>query len=101
MRAYEMRPVGVTARVFDSADSMKHHSWTEELRGKGGRAHRRSRIPRFRVLSNTSERAIGPAGPVAAAGSPVRCPRGLEPDPADPWPPIRTLRPTRRARTLP
>src|SRR6188508_1880093 len=53
MRAYEMRPEGVTARVFDSADSMKHRSLTEVGRKKGGRAHRRSRIPRFSVLSNT------------------------------------------------
>src|SRR3990172_11339451 len=48
-----MRPDGVRARVDDSADSMKHHSLTEADRGKRGRAHRRSRIPRFSLLSNT------------------------------------------------
>src|SRR3954447_2514020 len=61
MRAYEMRPDGVTARVDDSAeDSMKHRSLTEEEGEMGGRAHRRSRIPRFRFLSNGGEHVIGP-----------------------------------------
>src|SRR3954464_4340589 len=76
MRAYEMRPDGVTARVFDSADSMKHHSLTEEQRRKGGRAHRRSRISRFSVLSNARRRAIGDSGPGTTEGrvrSTVRC----------------------------
>src|SRR6188508_3650185 len=57
MRAYEMRPEGVRARVEESADSMKHHSLTEVEEGKRGRAHRRSRIPRFRILSNAQKDA--------------------------------------------
>src|SRR4029450_1880433 len=52
MRAYEIRPEGVRARVDDSADSMKHRSLTEEEGEKGGRAHRRGRIPRFSILPN-------------------------------------------------
>src|SRR5690349_6769737 len=60
MRAYEMRPDGVTARVDDSAeDSMKHRSLTEEEGEMGGRAHRRGMVPRFRVLSNDREHVIG------------------------------------------
>src|SRR5215207_6646528 len=60
MRAYEMRPDGVTARVDDSAeDSMKYRSLTEDRREMGGRAHRRDMVPRFRVLSNPFKRAIG------------------------------------------
>src|SRR3954449_12051522 len=52
MRAYEMRPDGVRARFEDSADSMKHHSLTE-AEGEGeSQTHRRSRIPRFGILSN-------------------------------------------------
>src|SRR5690349_8954959 len=62
MRAYEMRPDGVTARVDDSAeDSMKHRSLTEEEGEMGGRAHRRDMVPRFRILSNGREHVIGPA----------------------------------------
>src|SRR4029079_16924811 len=57
MRAYEMRPDGVRARAEESADSMKHHSVTEVEEGKRGRAHRRSRIPRFRILSNAQKDA--------------------------------------------
>src|SRR4249919_3666344 len=57
IRAYEMRPEGVRARVEGSPDSMKHHSLTEVEGGKRGRAHRRSRIPRFSVLSNALQRA--------------------------------------------
>src|SRR6187200_937739 len=57
IRAYEMRPDGVRARVEESADSMKHHSLTEVEEGKRGRAHRRSRIPRFRILSNAQKDA--------------------------------------------
>src|SRR5690349_5111637 len=34
---------------------MKHRSLAEVGRGQRGRAHRRSRIPRFSVLSNTPE----------------------------------------------
>src|SRR2546422_1095070 len=63
--AYEMRPEGVRARVEDSADSMKHHSLTEADMGKRGRAHRRSRIPRFLRLSNTLFSAPTPTNPVA------------------------------------
>src|SRR6187200_1934472 len=60
MRAYEMRPEGVRARVDDSAaDSMKYRSLTEERRGRRGRAHRRSRISRFPVLSNAPESGNG------------------------------------------
>src|SRR4026207_2241120 len=57
MRAYEIRPEGVRARVDDSADSMKYRSLTEEEEEGEGRAHRRSRIPRFSVLSNGPIRA--------------------------------------------
>src|SRR5918995_191319 len=72
MRAYEIRPEGVRARDEESADSMKHHSLTEVERGKRGRAHRRSRIPRFRILSNAQKSVKRLFGTEASApaGSP-------------------------------
>ena len=58
-RARQRRAV----RFDDSADSMKHRSLTEAW-GKGkGRAHRRSRIPRFRGLSN-ERRPVDERGPL-------------------------------------
>src|SRR6476660_6377440 len=72
IRAYEMRPDGVRARVEESADSMKHHSLTEVEEGKRGRAHRRSRIPRFSVLSNAPQRARAFTRAVASDHAPAR-----------------------------
>src|SRR3954464_6782028 len=84
MRAYEMRPDGVTARVDDSAeDSMKHRSFAEEEGEMGGRAHRRSRIPRFRPVSNEAMvRATASRQPVfvreaVTSGGPNRAPPAL------------------------
>ncbi|MGP1673961.1 MAG: nitrilase-related carbon-nitrogen hydrolase [Candidatus Limnocylindrales bacterium] len=69
-----MRPEGVTARVLDSAeDSMKHRSLTEEDRGREGRAHRRSRIPRFFTSCQTPPNVLGLQG----GGSECRHPRGV------------------------
>src|SRR4026207_350934 len=80
MRAYEIRPEGVRARVDDSADSMKYRSLTEEEEGGEGRAHRRSRIPRFSVLSNGPIRAKrdGRAARGPRAEGPVGSPRRSE-----------------------
>src|SRR4051812_19777031 len=81
-----MRPEGVRTRFEESAvDSMKHRSLTEEEGETRGRAHRRSRIPRFRVLSNTQKRAIGGGVPAASAPSapsrerPRKFPRSTDP----------------------
>src|SRR4249919_427777 len=68
-----MRPEGVRARVDDSAtDGMKHHSLTEAWKGEEGRAHRRSRISRFLILSNGPSSGKGAHFGFKAAGrSPV------------------------------
>jgi hypothetical protein len=45
IRAYEIRPDDVRARVDDSATGSMNRSLTEEEWRREGRAHRRSRIP--------------------------------------------------------
>src|SRR6266498_5879137 len=66
IRAYEIRPDDVRARVDDSATGSMNRSLTEEEWRREGRAHRRSRIPLPEEMSN------GACGVAARPGNGAR-----------------------------
>ena len=72
-----MRPDGSRRESTTQRDSMKHRSLTEDEGKKGGRAHRRSRIPRFRACQTSLPNMVN------GAGRPRAAPRGsARPTPA-------------------
>src|SRR4051794_28450504 len=66
IRAYRLREDGIERVDESAADSMNYRSLTEEKGKVGGRAHRRSRIPRFSHMSNgTAAEATARRQPVS------------------------------------